>query len=185
MHGTREIELKGEAFFDVAHNPDQPFIIHTNNSTIKALGTAFNVRSVQSEENVQVAVIDGRVSFTNKMAIDEETMQENGVVLSKGQYAYMNIKNSKFQIDDIAVKNYLAWKNGKFVFQGQTLEQVCLQLKRIYEIDFSFSDPELRSIPLTAEFKNESLDKTLSVIALSLKLEFSKSNGGVTWFINE
>lgn len=181
LRGTREIQLKGEAYFDVAHNPDQPFIIHANHSTVRVLGTAFNVRSIPETDNVQVAVVEGRVSFTNKMAIDAETQQENGVVLTKGQYAYMDIENSRFQVDDVAVRNYLAWNSGKFEFEGQTLQQVCVQLQRIYGVECGFSEPSLKSIPLTAEFTNESLEKTLSVIALSLKLEFTVRDNDVNW----
>lgn len=182
LRGTREIELHGEAFFDVAHNSDQPFIIHANQSTVRVLGTSFNVRSFPEKDNVQVAVVSGKVSFTNKNAVDIETENENGVVLAKGQYAYMDINRSTFQVDDIAVENYLAWKNGNFVFEGQTLQKVCLQLNRIYGVQCSFVDPEIKELTLTADFTNESLEKTLSVIALSLKIDFENEADKVTWF---
>jgi ferric-dicitrate binding protein FerR (iron transport regulator) len=181
MHGTREIELKGEAFFDVAHNPDQPFIIHANHSTVQVLGTAFNVRSVPEEENVQVAVVEGRVSFTNKMAIDTETQQENGVVLTKGQYAYMDIQNSRFQVDDVAVRNYLAWNSGTFEFEDLTLQQVCTQLSRLYGLECTYSDEQIQNLLLTASFTNESVEKTLEVIALSLDIEYEHDEESVHW----
>ena len=182
MNGTREIKLSGEAFFNVAHNPEQPFIIHANQSTVRVLGTSFNVRSFPGQDNVQVAVVDGRVSFTNKNAVDSQTENENGIVLTKGQYAYMDIQKSTFQVDDVAVDNYLAWKNGQFVFDGQSLQQVCLQLNRIYGAHCSFESPEIRDLLLTADFLNESLEKTLSVISLTLKIEFENQSGKVHWF---
>ena len=83
---------------------------------------------------------------------------------------------------DVAVDNYLAWKNGQFVFDGQSLQQVCLQLNRIYGAHCSFESPEIRDLLLTADFSNESLEKTLSVISLTLKIEFENQSGKVHWF---
>lgn len=182
MNGTREIELRGEAFFDVAHDPYRPFIIHANQSTVRVLGTSFNVKSIRGQHNVQVAVVEGRVSFTNKNAVDIETENENGVVLTKGQYAFMDIEKSTFQVDDVAIGNYLAWKNGKFLFEELPLDKACLQLSRIYGVRCRFDSPGIKNMTLTADFSNESLEKTLSVIALSLKIEFDNKSGDVTWF---
>lgn len=182
MQGTREIVLNGEAFFDVKTNLDQPFIIHANQSTVRVLGTSFNVRSFPGQDNVQVAVIEGRVSFTSKNAVDSDTHNENGVILTKGQYAYMDIKKSTFQVDDVAIENYLSWKNGTFVFEELPLQQVCLQLSRIYGTQCNFSDSGIRNLTLTAEFSNDSLEKTLSVISLSLNIEFEHNGKDITWF---
>lgn len=179
MQGTREIELKGEAFFDVAHNPDQPFIIHANESDVEVLGTSFNVKSLPEQSNVQVAVVEGRVAFKNvNNTIESEALS---VTLSKGQYGYMDIQKRTILVDDLAVDNYLAWKSGRFEFEDLTLQQVCTQLTRIYGTECSFENPEVQELLLTANFSNESLDKTLSVIALSLDLEFEKDAGNVVW----
>lgn len=179
MQGTRQIELKGEAFFDVAHNPDQPFIIHANESDVEVLGTSFNVKSLPDQSNVQVAVVEGKVAFKNVNTTSQgETLS---VTLSKGQYGYMDIQKRTILVDDLAVENYLAWKSGRFEFEDLTLQQVCTQLNRIYGTECSFENPEIQELLLTASFSNESLDKTLSVIALSLDVEFEKDVGKVVW----
>lgn len=179
MQGTREIELKGEAFFDVAHNPDQPFIIHANESNVEVLGTSFNVRSLPKQANVQVAVVEGRVAFKNVNSPSET--EALSVTLSKGQYGYMDIQKRTILVDDLAVENYLAWKSGRFEFEDLSLQQVCTQLNRIYSIQCSFADAEIENLPLTANFSNESLEKTLSVIALSLNLEYEANTETVVW----
>lgn len=179
MRGTREIELKGEAFFDVAHNADQPFIIHANESDVEVLGTSFNVKSFPEQANVQVAVVEGRVAFKNVNSTSES--EELSVTLSKGQYGYMDIQKRTILVDDLAVENYLAWKNGRFEFEDLTLQQVCTQLNRLYEIECSYSNEELQSLLLTANFSNESLEKTLEVIALSLDIEYEHNHESVHW----
>lgn len=179
MQGTREIELKGEAFFDVAHDPDQPFIIHANESDVEVLGTSFNVKSLPYQSNVQVAVVEGRVAFKNVNTTPEsETLS---VTLSKGQYGYMDIGKRTILVDDLAVENYLAWKSGTFEFEDLTLQQVCTQLNRLYEIKCSYSNNEIQNLLLTASFSNESVEKTLEVIALSLDLEYEYNEKSVHW----
>ncbi len=171
-------ELKGEAFFDVARNPEQPFIIHANESDVEVLGTSFNVKSHPEQSNVQVAVVEGRVAFKNVNNTPEA--EALSVTLSKGQYGYMDIHKRTILVDDLAVENYLAWKNGRFEFEGLTLQQVCTQLNRLYEIECSYSNKQIENLLLTASFSNESLEKTLEVIALSLDIEYDLKNNNET-----
>lgn len=179
LKGTREVNLTGEAYFDVAHNPDQPFIIHANQSTVEVLGTAFNVRSVAGQQNVQVAVIEGRVSFRG--AENGPGQEQLSVILSKNQYGYLDLKNRFMNVDDLAVENYLAWKSGSFNFEELTMKQVCTQLNRIYNIQCQFTDELIPNMHLTAYFSKKSMEKTLEVIALSLKLEFEMNDNVVSW----
>lgn len=178
MKGARAVTLTGEAYFDVAHNPEQPFIIHTNESVIEVLGTSFNVRSLPDQDNVQVAVVDGKVSFANRA----DGLDQTSVVLSKGEYGFMDIKKRTIIVDDLAVENYLAWKTGRFVFEEHTLQEVCTQLyNRLYGLECSYADEEIRQMKLTANFSNDSLEKTLSVIALSLNIEYEHEEEHVKW----
>lgn len=174
----REIRLKGEAYFDVAHNPEKPFIINTSHSTIEVLGTAFNVREVAGQSNVQVAVVDGMVSFS---AAGVGHPERPSVVLSKGQFGYLNVKDKTLKVDEVAIDNYITWKSGRFVFDELTLEEVCTQLNRLYNLACIFESQELSKLNLTSNFSNESVDKTLSVIALSLQIDFKKEEDRVYW----
>lgn len=177
LDGTREVSLKGEAYFEIEHDSDQPFIIYAKQSSLEVLGTAFNVRSLTNTNNVQVAVVDGSVSFTNES--DEEKRQS--VVLSKGQFGYLDVGKEIIEVDDIAVENYLAWKNGRLVFEELTLTQVCTQLNRLYQIECSYENEEVIGLQFTANFSNDSLEKTLSVISLTLNLDYRKSENQVFW----
>lgn len=182
LQGSREIDLVGEAYFDVAHNPDEPFIIHANQSSVEVLGTAFNVRSHPGQDNVQVAVVNGRVVFQNTVDLGNGSTEELSVTLSKGQYGYMDLTRRTILVDGLAIENYLAWKDGRFAFEGLTLSQVCVQLERIYEINCSFENNSIGDLKLTSNFTNESPDKTLDVIALSLGVEYSTENGQTYWY---
>lgn len=181
MLNNREITLTGEAWFDVEHNPDQPFIIYTNQSKVEVLGTAFNLRSVKGEKNVQVAVVEGHVAF--KGAKNGIEYNELSVILSKNQYGYLDLDRHSIKVDDKAVENYLAWKSGRLNFEELSLESVCKQLNRIYGTKCSFEDSEIRTLKLTASFSNESLHKTLNVIAMTLGVEYELRDDHVKWIL--
>jgi transmembrane sensor len=178
MSEGREIELQGEAYFDVVHNPDRPFIIHANESVIEVLGTSFNVKSYEAMQSIQVAVTEGRVAFKRG---SEPADEQNSVLLEKGQYGYLDLNNNKFSVDDFAIKNYLAWMSGRLVFEDLSLGRVCLQLNRLYEVNCTFENESLTDLKLTANFSDESLDKTLSVVALTLDIGFRINDSEVVW----
>jgi transmembrane sensor len=178
MQGSREITLTGEAYFDVVHDPKKPFIIRANESTVEVLGTSFNVRSYAGQDNVQVAVVEGMVSFKHA---SKENSGQLSVILSEGQYAYMDVVGRTFTVDDLAVENYLAWKSGRLMFEGITLSQVCTQLNRLYDIDCSFSDEQVQNLQITSNFATESMEKTLEVIALSLNIDYETEGSTIHW----
>ena len=177
LDGTREVSLNGEAYFEIKHDAAQPFIIHTNQSSVEVLGTAFNVRSHEVSDNVQVAVLDGKVSLAKKTA-DKNDLS---VVLSKGEDGYLDLNHHTIEVDNIAVENYLSWKSGRLEFEDLTLTQVCAQLYRLYNIECSFENEEVKSLQFTAKFSNDSLEKTLSIISLTLKLDYRKVVDQVFW----
>ncbi len=175
MKDMREITLEGEAYFDVAHDPERKFIIHTNQSAIEVLGTAFNVRSYSGDDNVQVAVIDGTVSFRNISNKDAQ------VLLNKGDFAYLDVNENAISVDNVAVDNYLAWKSGRFEFEDISLDQVCTQLGRLYDIKCNYEEERLKQYHVTAKFSNESLEKALDVLALTLKISYEQDGNKIFW----
>lgn len=174
---SMEIELVGEAYFDVAHDKDRDFTVYTNETMIEVLGTSFNVKSCPTRGDVQVAVVEGSVSFDTH-ATDKSV---ETVILEKGQYAYLDIASRQISVEDFGVQNYLAWMSGRLVFDDLPLDKVCLQLNRLYQVECGFEKEDFKDLQLTADFSGESLEKTLSVIALSLDLDYRTENQHVIW----
>lgn len=176
---TREVRMEGEAYFDVTRNPEKPFIIHTDNASIQVLGTAFNVKSSPSKSSVQVAVVEGSVSFSSSA---EQTTEES-VILEKGQFGYLN--EDKITIEEFGVENYLAWMRGRLVFEDLALSQVCVQLTRLYDVQCGFDDEALKELLLSTNISDDSFEKVLSVISLSLDISYRKDGSKITWFSEE
>jgi transmembrane sensor len=84
-------------------------------------------------------------------------------------------------VDDFAVENYLAWISGRLVFEDLSLDKVCLQLNRLYEVNCTFENESLADLKLTANFSDESLNKTLSVVVLTLDIGFRLEESEVVW----
>jgi transmembrane sensor len=142
MSESREIQLQGEAYFDVMHDPERPFRVYANESEVEVLGTAFNVKSNGHGDNIQVAVTEGRVAFHNRGDLNEGP----SVILDAGHYGYLDLNKNEIAVDNFAIENYMSWMSGELVFEDLSLEKVCLQLNRLYEVQCGFeNESTLRS----------------------------------------
>ncbi len=173
---TREVRLRGEAFFEVSHDEAKPFIVHTAWATIKDLGTAFNVRAIPDNRKVQVAVTDGKVSVWS-----EKQTEEKATELTEGQFGHFDLQKGILQIEQFSTSNYLSWINGRLTYDGAHLEQVSRQLGRMYEVSFAYSDYSLKKLSVTADFERKSLEKVLEVIAMTLRIDYRIDEEKVIW----
>lgn len=174
--GERKVFLSGEAFFEIYHHPDKPFIVQSGQAVIKVLGTTFNVKVNSDESEVGVAVVEGKVSLRHN-----EVNHEQGALLKKGAFASLNILTREINIEDYGIDNYMAWKHGRLVFDDMRMDMVCRQLGRLYEINCVFSDSEIKDRKLMANISNESLEKVLSVIGESLNLMYEIKDHEIRW----
>ncbi len=131
----REVQLRGEAYFEVRHDPSRPFLVQTPSSSVRVLGTHFNVKAYPEESTVKTTLAEGAVELFQK---------ENGLktLLRPGQQGIVSRAGTKVQ--DVDVQQVLAWKNGEFVFDQETLDQVMQQLARWYDITYDFENEALK-----------------------------------------
>ena len=122
---SREVFLKGEGYFSVAHDEQHPFIVVSSDIYTKVYGTEFNVRSY-GEEDVHVTLVQGRVSVKKTEAGSEYT-------LNPGENA--RFAESVPEITKVNVNRYIAWKDGYFYYENESLESIMDDLKRWYGFD--------------------------------------------------
>lgn len=171
----REIYLDGEAFFRVVHNDDVPFVIHVNGVTVKDIGTEFNINAYQEDGSVEVVVRKGKVAV--KRANDTKSVGDNGdstheVFLTKGQRTLVKSGELPSKPVNVSLKPYMAWVNGRMVFDGTPMRDVIKRLERAYDLKFQVKDSTLLSEKLKASFKRETPEKVLGIIAFSLGLDY-------------
>lgn len=165
----RGISLQGEAFFEVAHNPQKPFIIATHNLRTRVLGTSFKVNAVEGRPfEVQVATGKVRVDRINP----EST--EHLAVLTPGQQVSLNTLNSPAISGKVVVEDVQGWKKSKLVFNDQTIAEIARQLERAYDVQFSFKNAEKAKEVVTVTLQdNIPLNQTLRVLSAGAGFRYS------------
>lgn len=148
----RRVELTGEAYFEVAKQPEKPFIVVASGAEVRVLGTHFNVRSYGEEETVKATLLEGKVEIGTP---------GNGskTVLKPGQQATIVENSAGLKVQSVEVDPVIAWKNGLFDFQSTPLVDILKEVKRWYPdiesiempklIDERFSATVSRSMPLS------------------------------------
>lgn len=159
----RAVTLTGEAFFKVHRNPEKPFIIATDNASVKVLGTSFNVRS--SYDNTKVVVKTGRVRVSNSKESDFQIITPGlSAEVSGAMVTKHKTKN----------RNYLAWKTGEFTFNNATLHQVVKDLNSWYDNKIVLKSTNSTNCRLTANFKKAKIEDVIEIIRLTCDVKVSK-----------
>jgi transmembrane sensor len=164
---SREVEIRGVAYFDVVHNAARPFTVNASNGTIKDVGTKFAVRT-DSPDGVGVVVTEGSVSLAPVQGA------AHPVVLKAGDRGSLNSSGRIVTHRGAANDDDMAWLSGRIVFRETPLSEVAVELHRWYGIDLQLSDPSLASRHLTATFSGEPADRVLQVISLALGADIER-----------
>jgi ferric-dicitrate binding protein FerR (iron transport regulator) len=127
---TRQVELKGEAYFEVAKDKAHPFIVKTDNQEVQVLGTHFNLNSYADEASTKTTLLEGAIKIT---AAGQQKL------LKPGEQAILNGKVLKISAADL--ETAVAWKNDEFVFKGESIKEIMRVLARWYNIDAEYSGP--------------------------------------------
>ncbi len=153
--GTREVYLKGEGYFDVAHDPSKPFIVHTGKMHIKVLGTAFNVRA-DSIGLTQVTVTRGKVQVS-------DDKQELAILTPNMQITY-NMRTGEHTQKSLDAKTVTKWKP-EYTLDNITLLEAADILEKRFGKEITFRNPEMAKCQVTAYFEeDDSFEHLLDMI---------------------
>lgn len=173
----RDVYLEGEAYFEVTHNERKPFAVHTASAVARDLGTRFGVRAYPDEAAMQVAVAEGTVAL-RAAAADRRDER----LLSARQLGQLDGTGAITVRSGVDLDRYLAWTDGRLVFDNTPLREAMPQLGRWYDLDFRLGDSSLGILPLTATFTNQPTDDVLQLLALTLGLRQERRGGTVTFY---
>lgn len=149
----REVELSGEAYFEVAHYASKPFVVNTPSGRIEVLGTHFNV--VADEDCTTVTLEEGSVRLY---------FADHQFLMKPGEQACMR-KDGDFDIRHVNATNYTSWSTGVYEFQDVTLDEIVRQLSLWYGVDIRIADPELEQSRYTGVImRRESLENAIDML---------------------
>jgi len=159
----RHIELtQGEAFFNVAKDPERPFTVTAGDKTITAIGTAFSVR--RDGLNLQVAVTEGKV----KIEKDAASASRDNAILTAGSVAYTGLTGVTVrQKPESEIEDTLSWRTGYLVFHSTALPGVIAEFNRYNERKIAIEDPAVNTIQLTGKFRSTNVDALVRLLEKS------------------
>jgi transmembrane sensor len=185
----REVTLTGEAFFDVAKNPDIPFVIHTNTLDIRVLGTQFNVKSYPTDKTTETSLIRGSVEVVvkkrpnekyvlkpnEKLVVlnDQESTQHwgNGADRLPVKENLIAIKNLTYQQGDTSDIES-AWVRNKLSVKDMPFSEMAKIMERWYDVRFEFRNKKLEEVWITGSFDNETLSQALEALQFSFAFNY-------------
>lgn len=155
---TREVYLEGEAFFDVAHDAEHPFIVHTSKLKVNVLGTSFNVKDYHAEKAIAVTVASGKVGvMTNKHG-------SKTFMLLPGERLQYNVANQFISQNKIDLNEVAAWQSGMFIYHNETFENIGRQMERWYDVKFEFKNKAIRLKRFNLKQKNDRLENVMQTL---------------------
>ncbi len=181
---VRKVHLEGDAYFDVARDPDRPFLVYTGELLTTVVGTTFTIRSSQKKE-VEVAVHSGKVivgAVAQDGVFSKRTTLRKEVVLTPNQKVIYELSKKDFILDLVDEPRIVvpsvaaaAEQQNLFVFEGVPLDDVLHLLEKTYGIQVVTLDESLRSCPVTADLSAESLYTKLDIICAALNAQVDKN----------
>lgn len=171
--GERRVFVKGEAYFEVAHDPKKPFIVEGGGQQLRVLGTSFNISAYRNDDATFTTLVEGSVELKAQGG-------GSGIVLRPGQQARLDAGAAGFTTAEVDTRELISWKEGMFVFEGNTLEQVMRQLARWYDMEYTFEDDGARGYILRGMMPVQSrVTDIFDILEASGQVRFTVENNSV------
>lgn len=196
MGNIREVELEGEAFFEITENKKKPFIIHSKNMDIKVLGTVFNVRAYPSETLSEASLISGaievllinrpnekillkpneKISITHNPGVKQKGLASSKILNENPPLISIN----KLKLDEADNQlNEIAWTQDKLIFKNENLQDIVQLLERWYGVSIVIENKKLKTEIFTGRFYSESINQVLKALQLTHTFNYSNNNGHI------
>ncbi|HKW47349.1 MAG TPA: FecR domain-containing protein [Gemmatimonadaceae bacterium] len=157
---VREVELHGEAYFDVVHDTTRPFLVRAGKAMVRDVGTSFDVRN-DSGSRVRVVVTSGSVTLSSTASADS-------IVLSAGDVGAVQTDGRVSAQHGTPIASYLAWMRDSLIFREAPMSEVSSNLRRWYGVSLHIEDSALARRHLTMTLAGDPLDRVLRMIGLEL-----------------
>lgn len=158
---NREIEILGEAYFDIERDEARPFKIKVKDYTVQVLGTSFNIKAYDDEEDFSVTVESGTVS----VQLNQDDLAP--MILTKGQKLVFNPETEEIQVVSVDAEDELSWRKGILRFEATPMAQVEKTLERWYGIELIIEDKNIYKKTLSGIHQNENLKSVIESITFA------------------
>ena len=170
----RRVYLSGEAYFDVVHDKAHPFVVDVKNSTVRVLGTSFDVRAYADEDEVLTTLVQGSVRFS---------AGKESVILEPGEQVVLD-KSGRLETREVDTYLYTALKDGVFAFKRQRLEEIMKVVARWYDVNVFWENVSQKEVTFTGKMKRyDDFSKVVEMLEMTGNTEFMIKENNI--FIRE
>ena len=160
---SREVWLRGEGFFEVVHRENLIFTVHTDKADISVLGTEFDVRAYTDEKEVVTTLVQGAVGVSSGRTYDRLKPGEQARIAGKGDV----------RVAEVDIYPFIAWKNGRMVFENERLEKIMAELQRWYDFEVFFQQQEVKNYRFRGVLSRDmDIRQALDIIEETTDLKF-------------
>ncbi len=189
----REVNLEGEAFFDVRHDVQRPFIVHTSGIDIKVLGTAFNVKSYASDETIEATLLRGSIEVVRKndpnapkvilrphekLVFSKEELHSSDVIAPSRPTGSARLQEPAISVTmlpknkpDSIIKE-TSWLYNKLNFYGDSFEELAAKMERWYDVRITINNDRLKRYRLKGSFETETIREALEALQIITPFEY-------------
>lgn len=163
----RKVSLEGEAFFEIAKDPEHPFKVEVKGQTIEVLGTSFNVRAYPDADVVQTTLHTGKI----KLHTSREVLN-----LLPGEQTHVHINTGKIQVKNVNPVNYYSWRDGRYELKDERLTDVFRLVERWYDVSITYDENDFKDMRFSVVLKrNKSVEHFLALLNLSIPIQYQKN----------
>ena len=173
IQDTRSVFLKGEAYFEVAHNANKPFIVYTDNVKVNVLGTKFNISSYADEESINTTLVEGAVQVT------DVRNDQNAMLLSPSHQASFNAADNQFLKKKVDTYLFTSWIEKKIIFQETPFKELLRKIERTYRVKVENNNTKINSELFTGQFDVEDVEMIFKALSTSLYFEYEISGNHI------
>lgn len=172
---NREVELNGEAYFEVSKDKKHPFIVQTEAVDVRVLGTQFNVDAYRDSPDVRTTLLTGSVAVNNKSNSEHMILKPNEIAI----YNKVEKKLTRKVLEDAT--DEISWRHGEFIFDDVPLRDIARELSNSFGTTIQITDPTLQNYRISARFRNgEDLETILSVLQDAGYFNYSHNDKQIT-----
>ena len=165
----RQVEMTGEAFFEVAKDAAHPFLVTAGKMNIEVTGTRFNVTNYIDEPFTELILESGSVRLFSGKYKEKLTITN----INPGELAILHNNQNRLSVSKADVTKYTAWKDGVLIFRDDKMEEVVRKLNRWFNVEIILQSPELKDYVYTATYRDETLPQILELLKISAPIKYT------------
>ncbi len=165
----REVFLDGEAWFNIAKNKKKLFVVHTSFYDVNVLGTKFNVKAYNTDQEIVTTLEEGSVLVSSP----ENFISFKNVNLSPGEQFVYNLQNRSIEIKEVNTRLFTSWKDNKVIFINMNLKELIVLLERKFGVDIEITDDVVLNYHYDGSIKDESILEVLDLLKETLPVKYS------------